>query len=66
MLNEEHALAARRVYVETDPVTNQLELATGKLKTRVVLAAHDTIVTYGENYGAPDCGVPLPARDHAT
>lgn len=60
VLNEEHALAARRVYIQTDPVTNELEVATGKLKTRVALASHDTIVTYGENYGAPDCGVPLP------
>jgi hypothetical protein len=60
VLNEEHALAARRVYVQTDPVTNELEVATGKVKTRVALASHDTIVTYGENYGAPDCGVPLP------
>src|SRR5262249_19328008 len=58
VLNEDHALAPRRVYVETDPVTNQLELAQGKQKTREVFAAHDTIVTYGENYGAPDCGVP--------
>lgn len=61
VLNEEHALAARRVYVQTDPVTNELEVANGKLKTRVALASHDTIVTYGENYGAPDCDVPLPA-----
>jgi hypothetical protein len=59
VLNEDHALAPRRVYVETDPVTNQLELASGKQKTRDVLLAHDQIVTYGENYGAPDCGVPL-------
>ncbi len=59
VLTEEHALAARRVYVQTDPVTNELEAATGKLKTRAALASHDTIVTYGENYGAPDCGVPL-------
>src|SRR6185436_13106228 len=34
VLNEEHALAARRVYVQTDPVTNELEIATGKLKTQ--------------------------------
>lgn len=61
MLNEEHALAARRIYVQTDPVTNELEVAAGKLKTRTALAAHDTIVTYGENYGALDCGVPLPS-----
>lgn len=59
VLNDEHLRAPRRVYVETDPVTNQLELANGKDKTRAVLGAHDTIVTYGENYGAPDCGVPL-------
>jgi hypothetical protein len=58
VLNEDHHLARRRVYVETDPVTNQLELANGKEKTFAVLREHDTIVTYGENYGAPDCGVP--------
>jgi len=59
VLNDDHALAPRRVYVETDPVGNQLELAVGKEKTRAVLDAHDTIVTYGENYGLPGCGVPL-------
>jgi hypothetical protein len=59
VLNEDHLLASRRVYVETDPVTNQLELAAGKEKTFAVLAAHDTIVTYGENYGQPGCSVPL-------
>ncbi|MFI5183088.1 MAG: glycosyltransferase [Vicinamibacteria bacterium] len=59
VLNEDHFLARRRIYVETDPVTNQLELANGKEKTRAALLAHDTIVTYGENYGEADCGVPL-------
>jgi hypothetical protein len=59
VLNDDHLRARRRVYVETDPVTNQLELAIGKEKTRAVLGAHDLIVTYGENFGAPDCGVPL-------
>jgi len=58
VLNDDHHRARRRVYVETDPVTNQLELANGKEKTRAVLSDHDTIVTYGENYGEPDCGVP--------
>jgi hypothetical protein len=58
VLNDDHALARRRIYVETDPVTNQLELANGKEKTFAVLRAHDTIVTYGENYGEADCGVP--------
>jgi hypothetical protein len=60
-LNDDHRFAPRRVYVQTDPVTNELELAAGtRKKTREALTAHDTIVTYGENYGAPDCGVPLP------
>lgn len=59
VLNDEHRRARRRVYVETDPVTNQLELANGKAKTAAVLDDHDTIVTYGESYGAPGCGVPL-------
>jgi hypothetical protein len=58
VLNDDHALAPLRIYVETDPVTNQLELANGTLKTREVLAAHDAIVSYGENYGEPDCSVP--------
>jgi hypothetical protein len=59
VLNDDHARARRRVYVETDPVTNQLEMANGKEKTRAVLSSHDVIVTYGENYGATDCRVPL-------
>ena len=59
VLNADHHLARHRVYVETDPVTNQLEVANGKTKTLAVLRDHDTVVTYGENYGAPDCGVPL-------
>jgi hypothetical protein len=58
VLNDDHARAPLRVYVETDPVTNQLELANGKAKTRQVLFAHDAVVSYGENYGEPDCGVP--------
>jgi len=59
VLNDDHLRARHRVYVETDPVTNQLELAVGKAKTRAVLEAHHAVVTYGENYGAPDCGVPM-------
>jgi hypothetical protein len=59
VLNDDHMRSRLRVYVETDPVTNQLELANGVAKTRAVLSAHDLIVTYGENYGAPDCGVPM-------
>jgi hypothetical protein len=58
-LREEHLKARKRVYVETDPVTAELRLAGGDEHTRQAFALHDAIVTYGENYGAPDCGVPL-------
>jgi hypothetical protein len=58
-LREEHMAAPLRVYVETDPVTAELRLARGDEHTRAAFANHDVIATYGENYGAPDCGVPL-------
>jgi len=58
VLNDDHRQARLKVYVETDPVTNQLEIANGKQKTLQVFRDHDLIVTYGENYGLPGCGVP--------
>lgn len=58
-LRDPHMVARRRIYVETDPVTDELRLDEGDEKTRVAFAKHDTLVTYGENYGAPDCSVPL-------
>jgi hypothetical protein len=62
-LREEHLAAPLRVYVETDPVTAELRLAEGDEHTRVAFGNHHVIVTYGENYGAPDCGVPLNNLD---
>jgi hypothetical protein len=59
VLNDDHRAARLKVYVETDPVTNQLEIATGKQKTLGVFRDHDRIATYGEHYGAPGCGVPI-------
>jgi hypothetical protein len=57
-LRDEHLAAPFRVYVETDPVIAELRLANGDEHTRAALASHHAIATYGENYGAPDCGVP--------
>ncbi len=54
-----HLAAPFRVYVETDPVISELQLANNDEHTCLAFANHHTIVTYGENYGAPDCGVPL-------
>jgi hypothetical protein len=58
-LREEHLAAPLRVYVQTDPVLAELRLANGDEHTRIAFANHHVIATYGENYGAPDCGVPL-------
>ncbi len=58
-LRDEHLRAPKRIYVETDPVTAELRLANGDAHTREAFLHHDRIVTYGENYGAADCGVPL-------
>jgi hypothetical protein len=58
-LRDEQMAARYRVYVETDPVTNELRLDEGDEHTRLAYANHHAIVTYGENYGAADCGVPL-------
>ncbi len=58
-LREEHLEAPLRIYVETDPVTCELRLALGDEHTRQAFSDHHLIFTYGENFGAQDCGVPL-------
>jgi hypothetical protein len=55
-LREEHLVAPFRVYLETDPVGAEVELANGEWTG---FADHHVIATYGENFGAPDCRVPL-------
>lgn len=58
-LREEHMVAPLRIYVQTDPVTSELRLAKGDEHTLMAFANHHIIATYGENYGASDCNVPL-------
>lgn len=48
-----------RIYVETDPVRPQIEVAQGRKFTIELLEAHTHHFTFGENLGAPDCRVPL-------
>jgi hypothetical protein len=59
ILREEHMAIPARVYLETDPVLPQIEIAKGNDFTIDMLAAHTHHFTYGENFGAPDCEVPL-------
>lgn len=58
-LRDEQLAAPLRVYVQTDPVTTELRMANGDVHGFSAFAAHHLIATYGENYGAPDCKVPL-------
>lgn len=58
-LREEHLRAPLRAYVECDPVSAELQFANGDEHTRREFAKYHYIFTYGENYGAPDCDVPL-------
>jgi hypothetical protein len=54
----EHKTGARLLYVETDPVYEQFQIALGDRASLGFLKSHDTLFTYGENIGAPDCPVP--------
>jgi hypothetical protein len=59
VLREEHLRVPVRIYLETDPVLAQIEVAQGRQFTIDFLSAHTHLFTYGENFGAPDCGVPI-------
>jgi hypothetical protein len=59
LLRDEHLRVPVRIYLETDPVLPQIEVAQGRSFTIDLLAAHTHHFTYGENLGAPDCGVPV-------
>ncbi len=56
---DEHQRIPRKIYVETDPVKTEILVAQGNQGMIDTLDAHDTHFTFGENFGAPDCGVPL-------
>lgn len=58
-LRSEHHDVRCLVYLETDPVANQIGVATGHRPTIEALAAHHHLFTYGANLGAADCRVPV-------
>jgi hypothetical protein len=59
LLRDEHLAIPARVYLETDPVTPQIQLANGSRSTAELMDAHTHHFSYGENFGAADCSVPL-------
>src|SRR5439155_14963275 len=52
-----HLRVPVRIYLETDPVLPQIDVAEGRFIDR--FPAHSPHFTFGENVGAPDCGVPV-------
>jgi hypothetical protein len=64
VLRDEHLQVPTRVYLETDPVLPQIEVAQGRRFTIDLIAAHTHRFTYGQNFGAPDCGVPITRFDY--
>jgi hypothetical protein len=60
------ALAAipARIYLETDPVLPQIQIAKGERFTIDLLDSHTHHFTYGENFGGPGCTVPLGRYDY--
>ncbi len=58
-IREEHMACQHRIYVESDPFASQAKVANGDQSMIDTLAAHDTLFTFGENVGEPDCDVPV-------
>lgn len=59
VLREEHLQVPVRLYLETDPVAPQIEVALGRRFTIDLLAAHTHHASYAENLGTAECGVPV-------
>ena len=58
----EHYATGRLAYLETDPVELQIELHDNLQTTIDFLEPHCAFFTFGENYGRPDCKLPLTER----
>src|SRR5262249_28680206 len=59
VLRDEHLRVPVRLYVETDPVQPQIDVARGDRAKIALLEAHTHHFSYGENLGAADCLVPV-------
>lgn len=59
ILRDEHLRVPIRIFLETDPVRLQIEVAKGLQPTMDWLDTHTHHFTYGENLGTPHCAVPF-------
>jgi hypothetical protein len=57
----EHSSSGRLVYLETDPVELEVELHEGRPEAWAFVRPHTAFFTWGLNYGADDCRVPVPS-----
>jgi hypothetical protein len=55
LLRDTHRRVPVRIYLETDPVLPQIQVALGSQFRIDLLNAHTHHFTYGENVGTPDC-----------
>lgn len=60
----EHYATDRLVYIGTDPVEVEIELYHGVQRAIDFLEPHCAFFTWGENYGNPDCRLPISDRFH--
>jgi len=60
----DHYATGRLIYLGTDPVEVEIQLYHNEQATIDYLAPHCAFFTWGENYGNPDCGVPVSDRFH--
>jgi hypothetical protein len=60
----EHSATGRLVYLGTDPVQVEIDLYHNIRRTIEFLEPHCAFFTWGENYGNPDCKVPVSERFH--
>ena len=58
----EHCATNRLVFLETDPVQLQFELAEDNPQAIEFLDCHCAFFTFGENYGRPNCLLPVSDR----
>jgi hypothetical protein len=58
----EHSATGRLVFLETDPVELQVELYNNRQEAIAYLEPHRAFFTFGENYGRPDCKLPVSER----
>jgi hypothetical protein len=62
-IRERQRAVRSRIYIETDPVMNQVAVAAGSQELVKQLDGYAHLFTYGENLGTDDCLVPITRYD---